>query len=207
MLFPAINNSFTYRTISGPAKAELREKGSRFLAFAFPVQDEEAIKNHLDDLREKYPDATHHCYAWVLGAEGEQYRANDDGEPGNSAGKPIHRQILSANLTFVLVVVVRYFGGTKLGIPGLIHSYGKAAEEVLKQVSVIENELTISAIIVGNAGEEHQIFVAVNRLGGTVDVLEMTHRFRLRCTIPKSRADEFMAVSKLWHRFETEISE
>ena len=121
-----------YKVPLKEAQTSLREKGSRFLAFAYLIDSESQVKAALESLRRLYPDASHHCYAYVIGSGNEAQRANDDGEPSNSAGKPILRAILSAQLTNVLVVVVRYFGGTLLGIPGLIHAYGNVAKDVLE---------------------------------------------------------------------------
>lgn len=171
------------------------------------MSDEDTIKQRLDELRGLYPDATHHCYAWVLGHEAEKHRSNDDGEPGNSAGKPIYRQIISKNLTNVLIVVVRYYGGTKLGIPGLIQAYGAAAEAAINTIRLIEKELTITAIVEGPVGEEHLVFVVSNRLGGSAEVLELSDRFKLKCTIPKANEEEFIATSKMWHKFDIKITE
>jgi len=119
-----------------------KEKGSKFLAFAYPVQDEEDVKEKLEALRKKYYDARHHCYAYMLGKEQEQYRANDDGEPNHSAGDPILGQIRSNNLTNVLIVVVRYFGGTKLGVGGLISAYKTAAAEAIAANEIITEIVT-----------------------------------------------------------------
>lgn len=130
--------SDTYKTIAAPSEGLYKEKGSKFLAFAYPVQTELKIKEHLEALRKQYYDARHHCYAYVLGPRQEVYRANDDGEPSATAGRPIHGQILSQGLTDVLVVVVRYFGGTKLGTSGLINAYKTATLDALQQAEVIE---------------------------------------------------------------------
>ncbi len=121
----------TYKTIREASEGRCRDRGSKFLSYAWPVGDEREIKERLDTLRKRYFDATHHCYAWRLGARGEDYRANDDGEPSGSAGRPILGQLLSRELTYVLVAVVRYFGGTKLGIPNLISAYREAAADIL----------------------------------------------------------------------------
>ena len=110
----------SYRTVAAEAEAACRERSSKFLSWIYPVRSEEEIRERLDALRKKYYDATHHCYAWRLGPRGEAFRANDDGEPSGTAGKPILGQLLSNDITDCLVVVVRYFGGTKLGVPGLI---------------------------------------------------------------------------------------
>ncbi|MCC8035772.1 MAG: YigZ family protein [Rikenellaceae bacterium] len=134
-----------YLTIEGPAEAGFRDKGSRFMAWAYPVCSEDEIREIVDFLRKKYYDATHICYAWRLGAEGEKYRANDDGEPSGTAGKPILGQMLSRNITNVLVAVVRYFGGTKLGVPGLINAYRVSAAEVLDKCTVVER--TVDSVV------------------------------------------------------------
>lgn len=128
----------TYLTLEAPATAALRERSSKFLSFAWPVQDEEQIRGHLEALRKEYYDATHHCYAWRLGPQGERFRANDDGEPSGTAGRPILGQMLSRKVTDCLVVVVRYFGGTKLGVPGLIAAYKESAAAVLDAAQIVE---------------------------------------------------------------------
>jgi len=132
---------FSFRTISGPTEGLYKEKGSKFLAFAYPVQNEDDIKKHLEALRKTYFDARHHCYAWMLGPEKKLFRAADDGEPNHSAGDPILGQIRSRDITDVLVVVVRYFGGIKLGVGGLITAYRAAAEDALQQAVVLEKEV------------------------------------------------------------------
>jgi uncharacterized YigZ family protein len=132
----------TYHTISSPTEGAYKEKGSKFLAYAFPVQNEQQIAQHLETLQTKHYDARHHCYAWRLGPEGKKYRANDAGEPNHSAGDPILNELKSRQLFDVLVVVVRYFGGTKLGIPGLIEAYGTAAADALNAATFTETTLT-----------------------------------------------------------------
>lgn len=132
----------TYLTLQAPAEGFYKEKGSKFTAFAYPVEDEAQIKQQIELLKKKYFDARHHCYAYILGPQGESFRANDDGEPGHSAGDPILGQIRSANLTNTLIVVVRYFGGTKLGVSGLIQAYKTAAAEAIDQASIIEKHIT-----------------------------------------------------------------
>ena len=127
-----------YRTIEADAEAIFKEKSSKFLCFAYPVQTEEQIRERLEVLYKKYYDATHHCYAWRLGPRGESFRANDDGEPSSTAGKPILGQLLSHEITDCLIVVVRYFGGTKLGVSGLIEAYKTSAAEVIAAAQVVE---------------------------------------------------------------------
>lgn len=130
-----------YLTPKSPGAGLYKERGSKFYAYAWRVKDEAEIKTHLEALRQTHHAARHHCYAWVLGTDARTQRANDDGEPANSAGKPILAQIEKRNLTQTLVVVIRYFGGTKLGVGGLINAYRTAAEEALENSGVAENKL------------------------------------------------------------------
>lgn len=134
--------SDTYLTIAAPAEGLYKDKGSRFLAFAYPIYSEADVKPIVEALKAKYYDARHHCYAWRLGIDasegGERFRANDDGEPAGSAGRPILGQLLSRGLTNLLVVVVRYFGGIKLGVPGLIAAYKAATADALEAAEVAE---------------------------------------------------------------------
>ena len=127
-----------YKTIAVPAEGLYKEKGSKFISFAYPVQTEEQIKGIVAELKDKFYDARHHCYAWMLGADKKNFRANDDGEPSSTAGRPILGQIQSNDLTNILIVVVRYFGGTKLGVSGLIHAYREAAADALNHAEIIE---------------------------------------------------------------------
>ena len=136
-----MNQITTYQTLKSPIQAQFKDKGSRFLAFAYPVQTAEQVKKHVDDLRQEHHKARHWCYAYRLGVDGNQFRANDDGEPSGSAGRPILGQIDSFELTDVLVVVVRYFGGTLLGVPGLIHAYKTSTQMALENAQIIEKNI------------------------------------------------------------------
>ena len=133
----------TFRTIKGPAEGLYKEKGSKFLAFAYPVRSVEEVKSHLDKLRKDYFDARHHCYAYILGATKEAWRANDDGEPSGTGGRPIYGQLLSADLTDTLIVVVRYFGGILLGASGLANAYKVAARDAIEHAEIIERTIDI----------------------------------------------------------------
>ena len=133
----------SYKTIAEAAETTYRQLSSKFLVYAYPVETEAEIKQHLDALRKQWFDATHHCYAWRLGAHGEQSRANDDGEPSSTAGKPILGQLLSHEVTNCLVVVVRYFGGTKLGVPGLIAAYKESTAKVLAECNIVERTVDV----------------------------------------------------------------
>ena len=133
-----IRGKDTYLTLGSNSEGFYKEKGSKFLAFAFVVSDEQEVKKVLSELKKKFYDARHHCYAYVLGSKSERYRANDDGEPSHTAGDPILGQVRSNDLTNTLIVVVRYFGGTKLGVSGLINAYKTAAADAIANNSIIE---------------------------------------------------------------------
>lgn len=134
-------DNFSYLTVSDAGKGLYKEKGSRFLSFVFHTPTVDEAKDRLESLRKEFFDARHHCFAWVIGERYENYRSSDDGEPNHSAGDPILGQIRSRNLTNVLVVVVRYFGGTKLGVGGLITAYKTAAQLALGTVAIVEKEI------------------------------------------------------------------
>ena len=146
----------TYRTISTRSTGEFKDRGSKFLAYAFPVFSEAECRQHLEALRKLHPKARHYCYAFRLGSNGEHYRTNDDGEPSGTAGRPILGQIDSLGLTNVLVIVVRYFGGTLLGTSGLIQAYKLSASDALAFAEIIERtvenvyRLTLDYTLLGN---------------------------------------------------------
>lgn len=137
----------TYLTIKRTSEGLYKDRSSKFFYFSFPVRNEEEIKDHLADLRKTYYDARHHCYAYVLGKEATIFRAVDDGEPNHSAGDPILGQIRSNNLTNILIVVVRYFGGTKLGMSGLIQAYKTSAALAIEENEIIEEQVLSSVTI------------------------------------------------------------
>ncbi len=128
----------TYKTIAGPSEGIYSEKRSKFIAYAFPVTSEQEVKQRLAEIQKKHWDARHHCYAYILGPNKDAYRMNDNGEPSGTAGRPIHGQLLSKDLTDVLLVVVRYFGGIKLGVSGLQNAYKVAAKEALDNAKIVE---------------------------------------------------------------------
>lgn len=131
----------TYRTIEKPAEGLFRDRGSKFLAFAYPVNNETDLKSNLVQLRSEHPKANHHCWAMRLTPDRSVFRLNDDGEPSGTAGRPILNTLLSHDLTNLAVVVVRYFGGTLLGVPGLINAYKIATEEALKQSVIVQKTI------------------------------------------------------------------
>jgi len=128
----------TYLTIEAPSEGIFKDRGSKFLSYAYPINNDASLKDHLTQLRAQHPKANHHCWAMRLTADRSVFRVNDDGEPAGTAGRPILNTLLSHNLTNLAVVVVRYFGGTLLGVPGLISAYKTATEEALKQATIVE---------------------------------------------------------------------
>ncbi|MEX2514123.1 MAG: YigZ family protein [Cyclobacteriaceae bacterium] len=154
-----------YLTLEGESSGIYKEKGSKFISFAYPVKNEEAIQQKLKELKKAYPSASHHCYAYVLGKLKEIYRANDDGEPHHSAGDPILGQIRSFGLTQVLIVVVRYFGGTKLGVGGLIQAYKTAAYEAILANNIISQIIAIELSISFEYRAMDEVMRLINHFG------------------------------------------
>lgn len=160
--------ALTYSTIAIPAQAEFKDRGSKFLAYAYPVHSPEEVKQQLQALKKEHPKAVHHCYAYRIGTDGLQFRANDDGEPSGSAGRPILGQIDSAGLTNVLVVVVRYFGGTLLGVPGLIHAYKTATADSLALAPVIEKNIEHRIVLEYDYSLMNEVMQALKQFEATI---------------------------------------
>lgn len=177
-----------------------KDRGSKFLAFAFPVNSDEEIKFHLAALKKAHPSAVHHCYAWRLGPGGEAFRANDDGEPSNTAGKPILSQILSKELTNVLIVVVRYFGGTLLGVSGLINAYKNAAADAISN-SLIEERFILFQYKIEFSFEEIN-FVMKALKDNDCKILEQNYDElnSIVFTIRKQYLDRFEATLKNFYK-------
>lgn len=158
-----------YKTIEKPVENILiKEKGSKFIGFAFPVNNETELKNALEKVRTEHPKATHHCYAFRMGLNGENYRANDDGEPSGSAGLPIYNQLLANEITNVLVISVRYYGGTKLGVSGLVKAYKESAKITLEEAKIITKELEIEIEIRFNFSQQNVIFTLLSKFDAKV---------------------------------------
>ena len=178
-----------YLTIEAPVEVAMRERSSKFLSSIEPVETEEQIKEALDALRKRYFDATHHCYAWRLGPQGEQFRANDDGEPSGTAGKPILGQLLSHELTDCLIVVVRYFGGTKLGVPGLIAAYKEAAADAIEAATIIERTVDRQITVHFPYISMNDIMRVVKELQPRVRGQEFDNLCTMHLTIREGQAD------------------
>ncbi|MFT5724571.1 MAG: putative IMPACT (imprinted ancient) family translation regulator [Bacteroidia bacterium] len=155
----------TYSSLKSAVDILHKDRSSKFYGYAFPVQSVDAIKAHLVELKNLYPDASHICYAYLLGVDGTTFRANDDGEPSNTAGQPILREIKSLGLTNVFVAVVRYFGGKKLGVPGLIEAYGTAARLALDAGEVVTKTIQKTCWLKHLGAKDYQIYEIANRYG------------------------------------------
>lgn len=168
----------TYKTLIKPSKEVLyKEKGSKFFGYAYPVTCEEQVKDHIEDLKKQHHSARHWCYAWQMGKTYEHYRANDDGEPSNSAGMPIYGQLQSFDVTNALIVVVRYFGGTKLGVGGLIQAYKTAAQMALEASKIVQR--TIDEIFILNF--EYPEMNTVMRILKDEDISIVKQKMELDC--------------------------
>ena len=160
---------FSYTTIKTEVRdILLKEKGSKFIGFAFPINNEKELKTALEGLKIEHPKATHHCYAFRIGINGENYRANDDGEPSGSAGLPIYNQLLAHNLTNILVVIIRYYGGTKLGVSGLVKAYKESTKMTLEEAEIITKELETDLEIHFKFSQQNVIFSLLNKFNAKV---------------------------------------
>lgn len=178
----------SFQTISGNVSGEYKEKGSKFFAYAHPVKSEEEVKKLVKQYRKEYYDARHHCYGYVIGADAKRTRAADDGEPSNSAGAPILGQIKSKGLTNVFVMVVRYFGGTKLGVSGLINAYRSSAENALSQAHVI-TDFPVTERVLSFTYEKMDV---VMRVVKDYELEIVSQDFQLDCYMVLSIKDKYL---------------
>lgn len=169
----------TYKTISKTSEGLFKDKGSKFISYAFPVESEDEIRNIVLTIKKEHHSARHHCYAWRLGHEKLVFRANDDGEPSSTAGKPILGQIQSYDLTNILIVVVRYFGGTLLGVSGLINAYRNAAQDAILQAEIIEKLVEKQLLIEFDYGVMNEVMKILK----DEKLPQNEPKFDLRCQI------------------------
>ncbi|WP_445454055.1 IMPACT family protein [Flavobacterium sp. 25HG05S-40] len=180
----------TYKTLASPSTEILyKEKNSKFFGYAFPVNSEEEIKKHLEQLRKQHFGAVHFCYAFQLGTETLQFRANDDGEPSNSAGMPIYGQIQSFGLTNVLVVVVRFYGGVKLGVGGLISAYRTAAQMALSEAVIIEKTIDIHFSITFDYKNMNKVMRVIKEKNLNIVAQHMDESCQMELSTRKKNAD------------------
>jgi uncharacterized YigZ family protein len=181
-----------YFTIEQPAIAELKERGSRFLAYCFPVGTIELCKKHIAALKKEHPKAVHYCVAYRLGIDGNTFRVSDDGEPAGSAGRPILGQIDSKQLTNVLVVVVRYFGGTLLGVPGLINAYKTATSLTLQLIPIVQKAVELTYELNFDYHQMNEVMMIVKQYNCNVLYQEAQLFVQLKIGIPKHRLEEVL---------------
>ena len=181
-----------YYTIESPAVTELKERGSRFIAHAYPLSTVDAFRLHLADLKKLHPKATHHCFAYRLGLDGNNFRSSDAGEPSGTAGRPILGQIDSKQLTDTLVVVVRYFGGTLLGVPGLISAYKSAAALVLQLTPVIQKPVELTYYLQFDYTQMNDIMQIIRQYQCTV-ISQSSQLFcEMKIGVPVNRETEVL---------------
>lgn len=196
-----------YFTIESTAVAEFKDRGSRFLAYSFPVKNISDFKKHLQDLKKEHPKAAHHCFAYRIGTDGNKFRLSDDGEPSGTAGKSILGQIDSKNLTDTLIIVVRYFGGTLLGVPGLINAYKTASSLVLQCTPVVQKTIKINYDLQFNYTELNEVMRIIKQYQCTVMKNEMQLFCRIETGIPKNKLQEVLSDLKEVRNLELHILE
>jgi uncharacterized YigZ family protein len=189
-----------YYAIEKPCVAEFKERGSKFIAYSFPIATADDFKKNLQQLKKEHPKAVHHCFAYRIGTDGNNFRSGDDGEPSGSAGKPILGQIDSKQLTNTLVIVVRYFGGTLLGVPGLINAYKTAAALALQLAPVVQKQVEVEHTIQFDYTQMNEVMMVLKQYQCTVINQEMQLFCSIKAGIPKrSLQDVLYHLKELQH--------
>jgi uncharacterized YigZ family protein len=179
-----------YNTIEKPSIAEFKDRGSKFIAYAFPVNDKSDCKEKLAIIKKEHPKATHHCFAYRLGIDGMSYRVSDDGEPSGSAGRPILGQIDSRQVTNTMIIVVRYFGGTLLGVPGLINAYKTAAALSLQVIPAVQKPVLTYYRVQFDYTQMNEVMIIIKQFDCVVIQQDMNLFCSLQIGIPKGRLEE-----------------
>ena len=181
-----------YFTIEKPSLAEFKARGSRFIAYAFPITDAAGFKKRLQELKKEHPKAVHHCFAYRIGTDGNEFRSSDDGEPAGTAGKPILGQINSKSLVNMAVIVVRYFGGTLLGVPGLINAYKTVTALALQVTPVVQKQIEIPYALEFDYTLMNLVMIVIKQFNCTVIQQEMQLFCVVKAGIPRSREAEVL---------------
>jgi uncharacterized YigZ family protein len=187
-----MSESEFYKTIDQPAVAEYKDRGSKFLAFANPIVTADDFKKQLFLLKKEHPKAAHHCFAYRIGTDGNSFRVSDDGEPAGSAGKPMLGQIDSKEVTNIAVIVVRYFGGSLLGVPGLINAYKTVTSLVLQVTPIVQKQIEATYIIHFDYTQMNDVMMVLKQCNCTVITQEMQLFCNITTGIPKSRLTEVL---------------
>ena len=182
-----------YFTIETSAVAEFKDRGSKFIAFSYPLKNVNDFKKHLQALKKEHSKAVHHCFAYRIGVDGNNFRVSDDGEPSGTAGKQILGQIDSKNLTDILIVVVRYFGGTLLGVPGLINAYKTASSLVLQCTPVVQKAVELQYELQFNYTEMNDVMRIIKQYNCSLIKNEMQLFCKIETGIPKNKLEEVLA--------------
>ena len=193
-----------YNTIEKTSVAEFKDRGSKFIAYTFPIADVGQFKENLAAIKKEHPKASHHCFAYRMGLDGNNFRVSDDGEPSGSAGRPILGQIDSKQLTNVLIIVVRYFGGTLLGVPGLINAYKTAAALALQVTPVIRKPVEINYTLQFDYTIMNDVMMIIKQCDCVVKSQDMQLFCRVEVSIPKNRLEEVLYKLKTIHSLEIE---
>lgn len=191
--------AYAYLTLGQESVAEFTDRGSRFIAYAFPVEDVQAFKTRLQSLKKEHPRAVHHCFAWRLGLDGTQYRVSDDGEPSGTAGRPILGQLDARQLTDAAIVVVRYFGGTLLGVPGLIHAYKSSAALAMQVNTLVEKPILEPFVLEFDYTLMNEVMTVLKRYPCVVHKQEMQLFCHMEIGIPRLHAET--CLRQLGHIF------
>jgi uncharacterized YigZ family protein len=185
-----MNEKGIYNTIAQPSTAEFKDRGSKFLAVAFPIATADDFKKHLQILKKEHPKAVHHCFAYRIGTDGNNFRSSDDGEPSGTAGKPILGQIDSKELTNLAIIIVRYWGGTLLGVPGLINAYKTAAALALQVTPIIQKQVEIKYAIEFDYTQMNDVMMILKQFNCTIITQEMQLFCSIQTGIPQNRLQE-----------------
>ncbi len=192
-----------YKTIEQSAVAEFKDRGSKFTAYAYPIETVDDFKKHLQYLKKEHPKAVHHCFAYRIGTDGNNFRVSDDGEPSGTAGKPILGQIDSREVTNIAIIVVRYFGGSLLGVPGLINAYKTVSSLVLQVTPVVPKQIEVKYLIHFDYTQVNDIMMLMKQCNCTVIAQEMQLFCNITAGIPKSRLTEVLYRLKELKNVET----
>lgn len=187
-----MSNQDFYTTIEKPSNAEFKDRGSKFIAYAFPIETADDLKKQLQLLKKEHPKAVHHCFAYRIGTDGNNFRSSDDGEPSGTAGKPILGQIDSKGITNVAIVVVRYWGGTMLGVPGLINAYKTATALALQVTPLVEKQIEVNYSIEFDYTQMNEVMMVMKQFNCTIHSNEMQLFCNIKAGIPKNRLDEVL---------------
>jgi uncharacterized YigZ family protein len=190
-LIPA-NEATFYYTIEKASVEEFKDRGSKFIAFAYPIETVDDFKKYLQQLKKDHPKAVHHCFAYRLGTDGNNFRVSDDGEPSGTAGRPILGQIDSKSITNTAIIVVRYFGGTLLGVPGLINAYKTAATLALQVVPVIQKQVEVNYSVNFDYTQMNEVMMVMKQYNCTIISQEMQLFYHIKAGIAKSRLHEVL---------------